>query len=93
MDVLGSNGNVLRNGSKAQLTQGWFERALRGFFSAICAVIDVPSIQQQRSVSTTAAGPRNRNERFQHIRSFEFAFALRACRSEITAHTKRVVRR
>ena len=93
MDVLGSNGNVLRNGSKAQLTQGWFKRALRGFFSAICAVIDVPSIQQQRSVSITAVSLRNRNERIQHIRSFEFAFAYGRCRSGVTAHTTRVVRR
>ena len=92
MDVLGSSGNVLRNGSAAQNTKGYIERALRAILSAVSAFLGVPSTLELLSVSITAASRRNRNERFQHIRSFEFAFARGRCRSEFTAHATRAVR-
>ncbi len=74
-------------------TKGWLERAPRAILSAIFAVFAVSGIQKQRSVSITASSRRNCNERIQHIRAFEFAFAWGRCRSVFTASATRVVRR
>lgn len=93
MDVLVSNGSVLRNGSTARYTQGRLGCALRRFFSAICVVVSYTGIQQQRSAITTALDLRNHSERDQHIRSFEFAYAYGRCRSEFRARAMRAVRR
>lgn len=92
MDVLVGIGNVLRNGSKARNIQGRLGGALRAIFSAFCAVCE-STIHARTSVSISVASSHDRNERIQHIRSFEFAVAAVRCRSKFTAPATRALRR
>ncbi len=93
MDVLGVREMLCGAVPKLNVIKDGLMRANDEIIRVLCAVLIAPSTIANVSVSITAVSRHQRNERIQHIRSFQYAFAYGRCRCELHPPATRAVRR
>lgn len=92
MDVLGVRKMLYGAISKLNVIEDGLMHAKQTIVRVFCAVF-IASSRRSASVSITAAAKHQRNERLQHIRSFQYAFACGRCRCGSHPDAMRALRR